>query len=264
MKVLKFPGWRTPDAGSSPRTTRASAGRRASPSRVAGRRAWRLAMLHRLSAPGPRHRIIPAPYHGPHDRRMTQSPVAPVSSSQRGPASGPCRDRSPPPAKPHGKSRRSASDAPALAALARRWQRTRGPAGAGFLLRHGRKHGALARRHPDALVIGVDQSAQRLRRHRAKPETTCSCSAHCEAVWRHLAEHRGCASPHYITSIPTPGPNPGTWRAACTATPPSPAAEPRRDTGAAQQLADLRRGVRRRPASPGTPSRIGLSTVVSR
>ena len=44
----------------------------------------------------------------------------------------------------------------------------------------------LARRHPDALIVGVDRSAHRLARSGPLPDNCLLLRAHCETLWRHL------------------------------------------------------------------------------
>lgn len=66
----------------------------------------------------------------------------------------------------------------------------------------------LAHAHPDALVLGVDQSAQRLERSRAKPDNCLLLHAHCEAVWRHLAARGVRLTAHHLL-YPNPWPKPG-------------------------------------------------------
>jgi tRNA G46 methylase TrmB len=63
----------------------------------------------------------------------------------------------------------------------------------------------LARTRSEALVIGVDQSAQRLGRAAAPPSNALLLRAHCEAVWRHLAE-RGVVLEAHFMLYPNPWP----------------------------------------------------------
>lgn len=62
----------------------------------------------------------------------------------------------------------------------------------------------LAARYPAALVIGVDKSAHRLRRHQGRGDYLL-LQAHCEAVWRHLAARGRRLHAHYIL-YPNPWP----------------------------------------------------------
>jgi tRNA G46 methylase TrmB len=63
----------------------------------------------------------------------------------------------------------------------------------------------LAQRYPQALVVGVDQSAHRLRRAPPQPRNCLLLQAHCEAVWRHLAERGISLHSHYLL-YPNPWP----------------------------------------------------------
>jgi tRNA (guanine-N7-)-methyltransferase len=99
------------------------------------------------------------------------------------------------------------ADRPALDTLARALEAHAGPLVLDSFCGTGQSTAALARRHPEALVIGVDQSAQRLRRHRAKGSYLL-LQAHCEAVWRYLAEQGRVLEAHYIL-YPNPWPKRG-------------------------------------------------------
>jgi len=63
----------------------------------------------------------------------------------------------------------------------------------------------LAQAQPEALVIGVDQSADRLGRAAAQPPNALLLRAHCEAVWRHLADRGVTLRAHFIL-YPNPWP----------------------------------------------------------
>ncbi len=101
-----------------------------------------------------------------------------------------------------------AVDEPALASLTRLLQEHRGPLVLDSFCGTGMSTALLAQRHPDALVIGVDQSAHRLARHPELPDNARLLQAHCEAVWRHLAEQGRRLSHHYLL-YPNPWPKPG-------------------------------------------------------
>ncbi|CAN0601258.1 unnamed protein product [Ectocarpus sp. 12 AP-2014] len=63
----------------------------------------------------------------------------------------------------------------------------------------------LGERYPDCLVIGVDQSAQRLGRNESIGENCLLLQAHCEAVWRHLTNRGQKLRQHYLL-YPNPWP----------------------------------------------------------
>jgi tRNA G46 methylase TrmB len=65
-----------------------------------------------------------------------------------------------------------------------------------------------AQAHPDALVIGIDKSAQRLGRSKGTPDNCLLLQAHCEAVWRHLVRRAIRLDAHYLL-YPNPWPKPG-------------------------------------------------------
>jgi tRNA G46 methylase TrmB len=69
----------------------------------------------------------------------------------------------------------------------------------------GHSSAALAARHGEALVIGVDKSADRLRRSPPLPANCLLLQAHCEAVWRFLAERGARLQAHYLL-YPNPWP----------------------------------------------------------
>ena len=65
---------------------------------------------------------------------------------------------------------------------------------------------ALARRHPDHLVVGVDKSAARLGRHPPGPEDNyLLLRAECETLWQLLAT-RGIGVHHHYLLYPNPWP----------------------------------------------------------
>jgi tRNA G46 methylase TrmB len=99
------------------------------------------------------------------------------------------------------------ADAPALAALDEALAAHRGPLVLDSFCGTGQSTALLARRHANALVIGIDKSAHRLHRHRGDGSYLL-LQAHCEAVWQHLysAGHRLAA--HYLL-YPNPWPKPG-------------------------------------------------------
>jgi tRNA (guanine-N7-)-methyltransferase len=101
-------------------------------------------------------------------------------------------------------------DAAALAALDAALAAHTGPLVLDSFCGTGESTALLALRHPDALVVGVDKSAARLARHRGgrtAPQNYLLLRAHCEAVWRHLAEHRVRLAAHYLL-YPNPWPKP--------------------------------------------------------
>jgi len=63
----------------------------------------------------------------------------------------------------------------------------------------------LARAHPEALIVGVDQSAHRLSRAENVPANCLLLQAHCEAVWRALVDRRVQLQAHTIL-YPNPWP----------------------------------------------------------
>ena len=66
----------------------------------------------------------------------------------------------------------------------------------------------LGRHYPEALVVGVDKSAERLRKAPNLPDNVLLLRAHCEAVWRHLA-HRSVRVSRHCLYYPNPWPKPG-------------------------------------------------------
>lgn len=66
----------------------------------------------------------------------------------------------------------------------------------------------LAQRHEDALVVGIDQSKDRLSRSPEQPNNCLLLRAHCEAVWRHLVANNYSLAAHYLL-YPNPWPKPG-------------------------------------------------------
>lgn len=101
-----------------------------------------------------------------------------------------------------------AVDEPALAELTHRLAGHEGALVLDSFCGTGMSTGLLAERHPEALVIGVDQSAHRLARQPDLPDNALLLQAHCEAVWRQLADQgRGLA--HHYLFYPNPWPKPG-------------------------------------------------------
>jgi tRNA (guanine-N7-)-methyltransferase len=131
-------------------------------------------------------------------------------------------------------------DAPALAALDAALAAHTGPLVLDSFCGTGESTALLALRHPDALVVGVDKSAARLARHRGgrtAPQNYLLLRAHCEAVWRHLAEHARSASPA-LPAVSQPLAETRAPAAPRTRPPRVPAAaSARRQPGTAQQLA---------------------------
>ena len=64
---------------------------------------------------------------------------------------------------------------------------------------------ALATRNPDALVVGIDKSAHRLRRAPDLPANCLLLRAHCEAIWRELVA-LGIAVTQHCLLYPNPWP----------------------------------------------------------
>lgn len=68
---------------------------------------------------------------------------------------------------------------------------------------------ALAARHPDHLVVGIDQSAHRLGKHPCDPgDDYLLLRAQCEAIWTLLARD-GVRIAHHYLLYPNPWPKPG-------------------------------------------------------
>jgi tRNA G46 methylase TrmB len=63
----------------------------------------------------------------------------------------------------------------------------------------------LAAAHRHALLLGIDQSAHRLAKAGGLPDNALLLQAHCEAVWRHLAERNVRLLAHFIL-YPNPWP----------------------------------------------------------
>jgi hypothetical protein len=217
-------------------------------------------MLHRLSAPGP------TPYH-PGAVSWTpvqEHPQSPVAQRVQQPADLHPRlaaTRSPPPAAA-GKSHRSAWMRPALAALARRWQRTRArwcwiPSAARAKARRCWRSatprrwssGSTSPRSPrDGTAAGG--------RHR---KTTCSCAPTarpCGATSRNTGSARRTTLPAVSQPLAqTRAPGSGAY----TATRPFPCCQ---RSAAAWNCAATGSSTSRSSASPciwpGTPSRIGV------
>ena len=99
------------------------------------------------------------------------------------------------------------ADAEALAQLTEVLAVHRGPIVLDSFCGTGQSTAEIARRHPDALVIGVDKSAHRLRRHRGSGDYLL-LQAHCESVWQYLAGAGVGLAAHYIL-YPNPWPKAG-------------------------------------------------------
>ncbi|MFT7287002.1 MAG: tRNA (guanine-N7-)-methyltransferase [Halieaceae bacterium] len=98
-------------------------------------------------------------------------------------------------------------DKAALAALDRALAAHPGPLVLDSFCGTGMSTALLAERYPEALVIGVDKSADRLGRHAHTSGNYLLLQAHCEALWRHLAESGRQLQAHYIL-YPNPWPKP--------------------------------------------------------
>lgn len=73
----------------------------------------------------------------------------------------------------------------------------------------GHSTAALARRHPDHLVIGIDKSDHRLAKHPAQErDNYLLLRAHCEDIWQLLAEDGYSVAYHYML-YPNPWPKSG-------------------------------------------------------
>lgn len=71
---------------------------------------------------------------------------------------------------------------------------------------NGHSTAALATKHPDCLVVGIDQSASRLARHPAQLPGNCLLlQANCEAIWKQLSDDAVVCHSHYIL-YPNPWP----------------------------------------------------------
>ena len=99
------------------------------------------------------------------------------------------------------------ADAPALAALDEALAAHCGPVVLDSFCGTGQSTALLARRHSDALVIGIDKSAHRLGRH-SGDGSYLLLQAHCEAVWQHLQQTGHRLAAHYLF-YPNPWPKPG-------------------------------------------------------
>lgn len=71
----------------------------------------------------------------------------------------------------------------------------------------GMSTGLLAEQYPDALVIGIDQSAHRLKKAAALPANAVLIRAHCEVIWRELVARQQKLLAHYLL-YPNPWPKP--------------------------------------------------------
>jgi tRNA G46 methylase TrmB len=99
-------------------------------------------------------------------------------------------------------------DLPALAALDQALEEHSGALILDSFCGTGQSSLTLAERHPDALVVGVDKSEHRLRRRPGRADNCLLLRAHCEAVWRHLAQRACRLRAHYLL-YPNPWPKPG-------------------------------------------------------
>lgn len=98
-------------------------------------------------------------------------------------------------------------DLPALAELDRALEEHGGALILDSFCGTGHSSLALAERNPGALVVGIDQSAHRLRRRPGLADNCLLLQAHCEAVWRHLAARGRQLAAHYLL-YPNPWPKP--------------------------------------------------------
>jgi tRNA G46 methylase TrmB len=99
-----------------------------------------------------------------------------------------------------------AVDGPALESLDAALRAHTGPVVLDSFCGTGQSTAILAARHPKALVIGVDKSADRLGKHRDQGDYLL-LRAHCEAVWRHLVDRGQLLQAHYLL-YPNPWPKP--------------------------------------------------------
>ena len=104
-----------------------------------------------------------------------------------------------------------AVDGPALAALDASLAAHKGPVVLDSFCGTGMSSHILAGCNPQSLVIGVDKSAQRMGRGGEQLENCVLLRAHCEAVWRHLAERGLVLKAHYVL-YPNPWPKPAHLR----------------------------------------------------
>lgn len=100
-----------------------------------------------------------------------------------------------------------AADAMALETLANTLRSHAGPIVLDSFCGTGQSSALLAQRYPQALVIGVDKSAQRLAKHQRSDSGAdyLLLQAHCEAVWRLLAAEGRTLLAHYLL-YPNPWP----------------------------------------------------------
>lgn len=98
-------------------------------------------------------------------------------------------------------------DEPALKKLREALDAHRGPLILDSFCGTGLSTAALAEAHCDALVVGVDQSRDRLQRAPALPGNALLLRVHAEAVWRELVETGNSLAAHYIL-YPNPWPKP--------------------------------------------------------
>lgn len=137
-----------------------------------------------------------------------QNPSRPVTSSQRFVHPGLVRQVLRQRASGWRKPAQSV-DAPALERLDAALAVHRGALVLDSFCGTGHSSAALARSYPQALVIGVDKSAHRLKRGPEQSgELPANClllQAHCEAIWRHLAQGGRKLTAHYLL-YPNPWP----------------------------------------------------------
>jgi tRNA G46 methylase TrmB len=101
-----------------------------------------------------------------------------------------------------------AVDLPALAQIDRALDEHAGPLILDSFCGAGQSSICFSQAQPNALVIGVDQSAKRLARRKDTPDNCLLLQAHCEAVWRHLVRRAATLDAHYLL-YPNPWPKPG-------------------------------------------------------
>lgn len=99
-------------------------------------------------------------------------------------------------------------DLPALDLLDKALNEHQGPLILDSFCGTGHSTARLARQHNDALVVGIDQSKDRLSRRPEQPNNCLLLRAHCEAVWRHLVAKKRSLTGHYLL-YPNPWPKPG-------------------------------------------------------
>ena len=98
-------------------------------------------------------------------------------------------------------------DRPALASIEAALEGHSGPVMLDSFCGTGMSLSLIAQANPEALVIGVDQSAHRLSRSPDLSHNAVLVRAHCEAIWRHLAVSGVRLAQHTIF-YPNPWPKP--------------------------------------------------------